>query len=224
MTEFDCFSAEALGFLNDLKANNERDWFHANKKTYENEVKKPTAAFAAAFADALGTFAGKPHGSKVYRINRDVRFSKDKTPYNTHIHISFAAEPMQANAPMWFFGLDTEKLTLGCGVFEFDKQGLPLFREAMSGEAGNKMLTLIGEMQTANLRVSEPSLKTVPRGYDKDHPNAEALKRKGLSVWRDIPEPSFVTKPDLVSRSLEEFENLLPVYRFLDEASWMSKS
>lgn len=215
MRDFDHFDPEALRFLDDLNANNTREWFAANKKTYETQIKHPAAAFAEALAISLGDLVGVGHTPKVFRIHRDVRFSKDKTPYNTHVHISFTPDVAQETPPMWFFGLDTKKLTLGCGVFGFEKAALNAFRDDMAGPRGVELIQLAKALGALGLRISEPALKTVPRGYDKDHPNAEALRRKGFSAWKDIQDRAFVTQPNLVRDCIKEFEQLLPVYRFL---------
>ncbi len=214
MRDFDHFDPEALRFLDDLSANNTREWFAANKKTYETQVKHPAAAFSQALAARLSDLVGVDHTPKVFRIHRDVRFSKDKTPYNTHVHISFAPQLDQEAPPMWFFGLDTDKLTLGCGIFGFEKAALDAFRTDMAGPRGAELMQLTEALGAKGLRVGAPALKTVPRGYDKDHPHAEALRRKGFSAWKDIPDRGFVTRPDLVRNCVKEFEALLPVYRF----------
>ena len=88
-TGFSGFSDETLAFLNGLKANNSRDWFDANRKSYEAAVKAPSKAFSDIMAGELERLTGTAQKPKIFRINRDIRFSKDKTPYNTHIHISW---------------------------------------------------------------------------------------------------------------------------------------
>jgi len=102
MTEakpFEAFPGDALTFLQDLRANNERAWFNEHKKTYETAIKQPAEAFCRAMATALETLTDQPHGHKIFRIHRDVRFSKDKTPYNTHLHIAFTPSCRHAGHP-----------------------------------------------------------------------------------------------------------------------------
>lgn len=219
MHRFDHFSKEALEFLTDLKSNNRRDWFDQHRKTYEVEIREPTKEFARQMSDALGQFTGRTHDAKVYRINRDIRFSRDKTPYNAHIHISFAPQSDQASPPMWFFGLSPEKLSLGCGVFQYDKEGLTRFRSAMAGPQGAALIRLAEEMQAQGQRVSAPDLKRVPPGYDAAHPRGAALRRKGFSGWKDIEDPGFVTRPDLTSRTVQQMRSLRPIYDLLLDLS-----
>jgi len=217
MTAFDHFSPDALTFFKNLKSNNTREWFAENKTTYDQVVKEPARAFAIAIEDALKDLTGQRHTAKIFRIHRDVRFSKDKTPHNTHLHMSFSNAPSNPNAPMWFFGWDTEGLTLGCGIFQYQKQALEPFRNLMTTEMGGHLNGLVKEAKASGLRVSDPALKRVPNGYDKAHPNSEALRRKGLAVWNDLGRPDLATEPGFVSRCIEGYKPLLATHRMLSE-------
>lgn len=215
MEEFTSFSNDTLQFLTDLRANNTRDWFAENKARYEAHVKDSGQHFAATMVGALRELTGELHASKVFRIHRDVRFSKDKTPYNAHLHIAFMKEGGASADPMWFWGLSPEKVSLGCGVFQYDKASLPRFREAMAGPLGAELIRLGEELTAGGVRVRDPELKRVPADFDREHPHADALRRKGFAAWIDKDDLQFVTTPDLVARTLREFEKLLPVYKFL---------
>ncbi|WP_299676018.1 DUF2461 domain-containing protein [uncultured Roseobacter sp.] len=219
MPAFDHFSPAALAFLTDLKANNRRDWFQDHKAVYEAEIQRPARAFAAAMCTALDALTGTPHEAKIYRIHRDIRFSRDKTPYNAHLHLSFAPQPATPNRPMWFFGLGTETLSLGCGVFQYDKPGLAAFRTQMAGPMGAELLALIQTLETNGMRVNPPELKRVPSGIDKTHPHADALRRKGLAAWHDLPDPHSVTRPDLIPRTTEALTGFLPLFHLLDRVA-----
>ncbi len=215
MERFDCFAPDALRFLAELKANNSRDWFAQNRAAYDTFVKAPAKGFAAEMTHALGALTGREHDSKIFRINRDIRFSKDKTPYNAHIHMAFTPRGLTGTPPMWFFGVSPEALSLGCGVFQYDKAGLTAFRTAMAGPQGAELLALSQRLRDAGVRIGEPALKRVPPGFDKDHPHAEALRRKGFSAWIDRDDPGSVTVPGVVARVVEDLAPLLPVYRLL---------
>ena len=215
MASFDSFSPEALSFLSDLKANNTKEWFAANKSTYESYVKEPGKQFAGAMSLALRDATGLDHGSKIFRINRDLRFSKDKTPYNAHLHMAFVPKEQEGQPPMWFFGLSPEKLSLGCGVFQYDKQALVAFRSAMAGPKGAELIQLTTGLRAAGLRVGEPELKRVPPGFDKDHPHGEALRRKGFAAWIDVSDPTFAFEPNLVRNAIAFFDQTMPVFRLL---------
>lgn len=215
MTRFDSFSPEALRFLAELKANNTKDWFTAHKASYETHLKVPGKQFAVDMAGALQDLTGQSHGGEIFRIHRDIRFSKDKTPYNAHLHIAFMPDVNAGQPPMWYFGLSPEKLSLGCGVFQYDKEALNTFRTAMAGPMGAELMQLTAAMQKDGFRVGDPDLKRVPPGFDKDHPQEEALRRKGFTVWMDIGDPSFVIEPSLTERTTALFGQLLPVFKLL---------
>lgn len=215
MDRFDCFSPKAVGFLHDLKANNTKDWFAANKTVYETHLKAPGKLFADDMALALGKLTGRDHGSKIFRIHRDVRFSKDKTPYNAHLHLAFTPTGQSVQPPMWFFGLSPEKLSLGCGVFQYDKGALSTLRDAMAGPLGAELIRITAEMRKHGFRIGDPELKRVPSGFDKDHPQEEVLRRKGFAVWMDNETPDFVLQPNLTDRTAAEFAKLMPAFQLL---------
>ncbi|MEM8730390.1 MAG: TIGR02453 family protein [Pseudomonadota bacterium] len=215
MQAFDSFSPEALDFLGNLRRNNTKDWFAANRASYDAHLKRPSGHFAIAISQALRDLTGYDHGSKIFRIHRDVRFSKDKTPYNAHLHLAFMPHAQDGQPPMWFFGLSPEKVSLGCGVFQYEKAALTAFRTAMDGPKGVELGQLTTELRGAEIRIGEPDLKRVPAGFDKHHPNGEALRRKGFAAWVDHDDPTFATEPNLVKRTTEQFDRLMPVFQLL---------
>ena len=140
------FPAETLTFLRELSANNSREWFQANKKTYEAVYKSAAKAFCAEMESQLTALTGIPHTSKVFRINRDLRFSKDKTPYNNHLHISFIPEGHGSAPPCWFFGLAPDYLSIGTGLFAFDKQSLETYRSRVDGKPGEALSSILARL------------------------------------------------------------------------------
>ncbi|NJO37267.1 MAG: DUF2461 domain-containing protein [Rhizobiales bacterium] len=213
------FSPAAIKFLGDLRANNNRAWFATHKVAYEHEIKLPAEAFCSAMSNMLAELTGRPHAARIFRIHRDVRFSKDKTPYNAHLHIAFTPEGKAAAPPLWFFGLDPDKLSLGTGLFAFDKDGLDRFRQRIDGPEGEEIVALLGELQASGVRLCEPDLKRVPAGFAQDHPRADLLCRKSLAAWIDVDDPSAACRPDLIATCRAAFVQLRPVFDLLlDEA------
>lgn len=219
MASFDSFSPEALSFLSDLKTNNTKEWFAANKATYEIHLKEPGKQFADAMSLALRDISACHHESKIFRIHRDVRFSKDKTPYNAHFHVAFMPKDLVGQPPMWFFGLSPDKLSLGCGVFQYDKEALAAFRTAMAGPKGAELIQLTTDVRAAGMRVGEPELKRVPPCFEKDHPHGEALRRKGFAAWIDVSDPTFASEANLVKRTAEHFKQFMPAFRLLSQVA-----
>jgi len=213
-SSFDAFGSETLNFLVDLKANNNRDWFAANKQSFETVYKQPAANFSAELSLALSEITGHLNIVKVFRVYRDVRFSKDKTPYNAHLHISFTADIAGASPPMWFFGVDSERLSLGCGNFGFDEAHLEQFRKRIVSDEGAKIVKMVNKLKVGGARFIEPELKRVPSGYAKDHEYNDFLRHKSFSGWLDYP-PEAIIQGGLVSWCVSEFKKLLPLYGIL---------
>ena len=218
MTEaspFRAFSNDAIDFLRDLRVNNERAWFNAHKATYEREIKRPAEAFSMAMTAALEILTGRPHGHRIFRIHRDVRFSKDKTPYKSHLHIAFMPKDGQPSPPSWFFSLDPEQLTLGTGAFAFDKADLERYRKRVFGDDGQELADIRRRLEGQGIRFGKPDLMRVPSGYPADHPQADLLRQKGLTAWIDHQDPTKAAESDLVDVCIDEFKQLKPVFDWL---------
>ena len=209
---------QTMGFLRELRANNDRVWFNAHKAAYEVAYRAPAEAFTAELRPRLEALAGVPLGAKVFRIHRDVRFSKDKSPYNTHLHIGFQAsrvpgEPRRRGG--FYFGIDAEAVTLGVGAFDFGPPDLERYRRAVADESeGEELTRLLARLQA---RRDPPELKRVPAPYPADHPRGELLRHKGLNVWRDLDDPDLVAAPELADAVLAHFEALDAVNLWLTE-------
>ena len=173
-------SQETLTFLSDLAADNTRDWFTANKARYETAMKAPAKAFTDALAAELQRSTGGPVDARIFRIHRDVRFSRDKTPYNSHLHIMFTGGGRRDMG--WMVAVEPGKLTLGYGLFQFTPAQLDAWRKAVDGPAGAAIATIVA---VPGLRLDDPALKRVPSPYGKDHPRGDLLRRKGMALWRD---------------------------------------
>lgn len=183
------FSAETVGFLEALRGNNRRDWFEANRDVYRRVVRDAARVFAAALEAELTNALGAGVESKIFRINRDLRFSNDRTPYNTHVHLSFWSRDMGPAGPAWMLGLEPERLTVGAGMMRFSPAQLQRWRSAVDGPAGGDLSTQLTGLAAAGARLSEPELARVPAPHARDHARAGLLRRKGIAVWRDLDGP-----------------------------------
>ena len=214
---FTAFPEECVTFLRGLKANNDKAWFAGNKAVYERAIKHSAEAFCRATVDRLTALTGAAHTSKVYRLHRDLRFSKDPTPYNAHLHISFIREGEGGGGLAWLFGLEPGRLVLGVGVMAFEKATLETFRHRVAGPQGAALSAVLDRLRGAGIRIDAPELKRVPRGFDPDHAHAGLLRRKSLTVWKDFPDPMAATRPDWLDTCLSGFDQLRPVYDWLIE-------
>ena len=174
---------DARAFLNALADNNSKDWFVANKQTYETTLKAPALALLDTVAATLERQTGSVPTPKLFRPHRDVRFSKDKTPYHLHLHMLWATPPTA-----FFFGIGRDYLSIGGGVMGFDKDGLTSWRAAVDSAKGAELQTILEALQGQGARLEEAELKRVPAPYDKDHPRGALLRRKSMTLWFDFDE------------------------------------
>ncbi len=193
-------------FLRALKANNERPWFEENKARYRAEVQDPMLDFIQAFAEPLAEIS--PHfradprrnGGSLFRIYRDTRFSKDKTPYKTNVGAHFRHEAgKDAHAPGFYLHLEPGTCFAGCGVWHPDGATLARIRDAIVERPQEwTRITTSGDF-CGTFRLAGEALKRPPRGYDPDHPLIEDLKRKDFVAITDFPEDE-ATRPDFLDR------------------------
>ena len=211
------FSTDSTAFLRALAKNNNRDWFNRNKSKYEDHLKYPADGFSATMASALERLTGIEHSSKVFRIYRDVRFSKDKTPYNAHMRMIF--KPVGHTGSLgWMFSLEADHLVLGVGVFAYEKTALTQFRDRVGGPDGGRLQEILDNLKSQDVRLNEAQLKRVPAGFAADHPHSHLLRFKGVTAWLDISEPNMVFGPEAVANCLREYQKLKPLYDWLLEA------
>lgn len=215
--EFTSFPKETVEFLSALKKNNDRAWFTKNRDRYEQAVKEPAEHFCSEMTARLRRVTGLDHGSKIFRIHRDVRFSKDKTPYQTHLHITLAPKTAAPSPPAWFFGLDTTRIAFGTGFIMFDKSRLETYRAVFEEEGGADLARVVGRLRKDGVRMSEPELKRVPAPFASDHRHGELLRHKSLSAWIDIEDLKAASRPDFVDFGEASFKRLKPLF------SWFLK-
>ena len=219
------FRPALFDFLRELKANNDRDWFKANKARYERELKGPALRFIADFEPYLKDIS--PHfeavpkatGGSLFRIYRDTRFSKDKTPYKTHLALHFRHElGKDAHAPGFY--LHIEEGNVGCGF------GLWTPPNPVLNQIRDRIVAEPEAWEAAKARATggsgelyDPSpLKRVPRGYDKDHPLAEDLKHKSYAALRSVPDEA-VFDAGFIEHYAALCEEAAPFVRFVSEAA-----
>jgi len=171
---FTGWPAEALEFYEGLEADNTRTYWLAHKNEYDDCVKAPMQALLDELAPKWGT-------GKIFRPYRDVRFSADKTPYKTHIGALLEGGG--------YVQLGADGLATGCGIWHMESDALRRFRDAVDNErTGKELTTLVAALRRKGIDViARESLKTVPRGFDREHPRADLLKNKGLAAWKQWP-------------------------------------
>ena len=186
MDGFERMVDEALQFFGELKQNNSKDWFDPQKERYTEEIKKPAEFFGDLMAEDIARITGKAVKTKLFRIYRDVRFSKDKTPLNTHLHLLWSQPNGGHLSPSFFFGLSPDYLMMGMGVMGLQKDGLTAFR-ALVDKQGDRLENAIAATGAQISDWGPEPLKRVPKPYDPEHPQADLLKRKSFTLRMDLP-------------------------------------
>ena len=218
------FGRPFFAFLEELAANNRRDWFQENKERFEEVVKDPALAFISDFGPHLAEVSRhfradpRPVGGSLFRIYRDVRFSKDKSPYKTHVGIHFRHESSKdAHAPGYYLHLGPAGSFAGVGIWRPDAASLQRIRDAIVERPARWRSIFSSERFTARFAMAGESLQRAPRGYDPEHPLIEDLKRKdfhaGVELGRDE-----VGATDFLERFARIAADGRPLARFLCEA------
>jgi uncharacterized protein (TIGR02453 family) len=182
------FSPELFAFLRELKANNEREWFNANKARYERHVKEPALAFVEDFGFRLPGVA--PHlvadKRSMFRIYRDTRFAKDKSPYKTHVGIYFRhANSADADTAGLYVHLEPRHVFLGAGIWHPGTPALKRIRDALVARPEDWRAAVAAVEPVWELAAGE-KLKRPPVGYSADHPLIEDLKRKSFAITSQL--------------------------------------
>jgi uncharacterized protein (TIGR02453 family) len=204
-----CFSAELFAFLRELAANNDREWFAANKARYVAEVQEPALAFVEDVGLRLPEVSRhlvadpRTNGGSLFRIYRDVRFSRDKSPYKTHVGIQFRHERTRdVHAPGIYLHLEPGTVFLACGVWHPDPDTLHAIRTSIAEHPERWRGIVEAPEFEGRFRLGGEGLKRPPAGFDRDHPLIEEIKRKDFIAITDLSE-SEATGPGFLSRFFE---------------------
>lgn len=214
--DFARMQAEALAFFKELSQDNSKDWFDANRARYKDQIKAPAERFVALMAEALTAEAGAPVSGKLFRANRDVRFSKDKRPYNEHLHMSWSMGEVGMGAPVWFFGLSTQYQTAGYGAFALSGDALSAYRRMIDSQGDALVAAIAASGASVDDHGPEP-LKRVPKPYAPDHPHGDLLRRKGLTVACDLAPALSKPGADPYAEALAAFRAMAPIVAIFRE-------
>lgn len=219
MSEYTGFPADTVPFLSELSANNTKKWFDDNRSRYDDVYAQAAKDFVAAIAEPLAELSDDVQAipkvnQSIFRVNRDTRFSKDKTPYKDHVDLMFwVGEGRSRDCAAYFFRLTPELLHLGAGKHGFTKAELELFRDAVAGDPGSELADILGALD--GYEVGGDQYKRVPKGFDDDHPRADLLRYKGLHAFWGGDHPAALTSPQVVDFCLEKFADFRPLLHWI---------
>lgn len=224
MSTFAGFPKETLGFLTELEANNNRDWFADNKQRYDTEVLEPAFEFINAMGTALQKISpcfdavAKRSGGSLMRVYRDTRFSKDKTPYKTNVGIQFRHERgKDVHAPGYYVHLDRNECFLGIGMWHPEPVALAAIRTRIVEQPKLWHAAISRKPFRDALELGGSSLKRPPRGYDAGLPHIEDIKRKDFIAVASFG-PEFAESSTLVKDLGALMKKGTPLMKFLCDA------
>jgi uncharacterized protein (TIGR02453 family) len=219
--KFDGFSPKLLKFLHELTNNNNREWFQENKERYERDVREPAMQFIESMQDPLKRISphfnaiAKKVGGSLLRVNRDIRFSKDKRPYKTNVGIHFNHnEGKDIHAPGFYFHIDVDQVFLAVGIWHPDNPTLEKIRRQIDENPAQWKKARDNKSFRQQFRLSGESLVRPPKGFDADHPMIDDLKRKDHVADCEMPH-TFITSSTVVKDVGAIFRKSKPYMAFL---------
>jgi uncharacterized protein (TIGR02453 family) len=215
----DRFPHGAARFLGALRRSNRKDWFDAHRSEYEGAVLDPAKDFVIDLGSKLRTL--RPHlqvdprtNYGVKRINRDTRFSRDKKPYKDHQTLWWWEGGAKERSPGYWFNLTPKSVTLAVGLYMAEPEVLGRYREAvLDDRRGTALDRLVKAFERKRYKLEGATRKSVPRGFDPDHPRARYLKHDGIYAWIETPLP----RGDFVAHCFGHSRTLTPLQAWLME-------
>lgn len=210
---------QTIQFLKELKKHNDRDWFHANKAKYEC-AKENFCAFVNTLLKELGKF--EPSIAELnakdctFRINRDIRFSKDKSPYKTNFGALLTGKQNMRKAA-YYLHLAPDEVFLAGGIYRPDPKTLKAIRQEIVYNADDFLKIIQAKSFKQYFVLDNETLSKVPQGYDKNHPMAEYLKAKDMLALHTV-DPTDIYAENFLSYCIKIFKAMQPFNRFLNVA------
>ena len=218
------FTKQTFTFLSNLSDNNTREWFDEHKQDYENFVREPALDFISDMAETMPLVS--PHfralpkkvGGSLMRVYRDTRFSRDKTPYKTNIGIQFRHEVgKDIHAPGYYVHIAPDECFVGAGLWHPESDALFKIREGIVQNADDWVKARNDKAFSKHFDLVGDALANAPRGFAKDHPLVEDLKRKDFIGLASLSKAD-VTSKDFRALVMERFKQAEPMMRFLSGA------
>ena len=218
---------EILDFLRDLEKNNNREWFNSHKEQYQRVLKK-WYAFCESLIAEIGRFdkdiAPLTIKECTYRIYRDTRFSKDKSPYKTHFGVFLAKGGKKSMHAGYYFHIGTGNSSdyphvhmLASGNYCYDNKAVKILREDISGEWETFSTSILAKVNHLFIPDTEGALKRVPKEYDKDAPYADWMRMKSFCLTAKTDD-NFILQDNLAQRVAELFKTTQPFIDYINRA------
>src|SRR5215831_4930539 len=222
------FGKGTLEFLSELRSHNNRDWFQTNKERYEEQVRDPMLRFITDLGPGLRKINphivadASPVRGSMMRIYRDIRFSKDKSPYKTYAAAHFwHANGKDGAVPAYFLHVEPGNSVIGGGIWQPEPKALKKLRDTIAGDPKGWGRATTGGALGSTCRMAGESLKRPPAGYDPAHPFIEDIKRKDFAISTPLTDHE-VTGDDFLDLVLHRLRATAPFVQFLSNAVGLS--
>jgi uncharacterized protein (TIGR02453 family) len=218
---FSGFPESGLTFLRGLSRNNDRDWFESNRAVFDGEMVPAMLSWcsdlAARLADAMPRLVFVPRvGGSLYRLNRDIRFSRDKRPYKTHVAALLWEGGEKHDAPAVYLHVAPDEVIFGGGLYLFEEGRLDRFRKLLrDAAAAERLRAAVAEAERHGLVAAGEKLLRVPRGFDPEGPDAELSKHKGLIVSKTVKPGPWLFSQEALDRSEAAARAYAPLHAWL---------
>lgn len=223
MTEFSGFGPKTRKFLRDLGRHNEKAWFDGHRADYEAYYLEPAKAFVEAVGPKLEKFAPnivwepRVNGS-IFRVNRDIRFSKDKTPYKDHIDLWFWEGSRKTALSGFFLRIRDRSIHLGAGSHGFSKEALASYRRRLTDErAAKSLVSLTKRLQRMGYEIGGKTYKVPPRGFNRNAASRGLVLHSALWASIERKSPPELASAKFATYCAREWKKLAPLHRWLIE-------
>jgi uncharacterized protein (TIGR02453 family) len=215
---FPGFPPEGIQFMRSLARNNRREWFQPRKPIFDTQVKQPMRQLVEAVNAAMARFAPEyvtDPDKAIFRIYRDTRFSKDKTPYKDHISASFLRRGLPGGAG-YYFQISNKDVGIGGGIYMPAPETLLAIRTHVAAHyQGFRRMVQARAVKQLFGAVQGEQLSRVPKGFDAAHPAADLLRFKQFILYVEL-EPELATGPELYAEIVKRFRAMRPFLEFLN--------
>jgi uncharacterized protein (TIGR02453 family) len=216
------FPYDAVRFLSKLKRNNSREWFETNRDEFVSSVLNPAQEFVVVLGDLLRTIApgiiAIPKTDKsIFRLHRDVRFSKNKSPYKTNLGIIlWEGERKKMECSGFYFHVEPDYLFLGTGMYMLTDELLKNYRQVVyNPDKAKELDSIIKRLKKKGYSPGGKSYKRVPKGFDTEYPFSDYLLYNGIYVYEENIDLKKLQKENILKFTFKKFKEMLPLHQWL---------
>jgi uncharacterized protein (TIGR02453 family) len=222
MSESNNFPLNAAKFLSKLKRNNNKDWFESHREEFNQQVLFPAQEFVIVMGELLRTIAPDitaiPKTDKsIFRLHRDVRFSKDKSPYKTNLGILFwEGERKKMECSGFYFHIEPGYCFFGAGIYMFTNDLLKKYRNIIyNPDKAKELDSILKKLKKKGYGFGGKTYKKVPKGFDPEYPFSDYLLYNGFYTYADNIDPKTLQKENPVKFTFKKFNEMLPIHQWL---------